>query len=115
MSATSPVLLVVDDSRTARMLIRGFVADLRPGWQIAEAASGDESLSVVIAQSPDFYFPYDTCLRSWITWACSMPHGSVGPDKILDAQSLVNVSLFLSQAAFSPYRIELAGWLQCGL
>lgn len=51
---TSPLLLIVDDSRTSRMLIKGIIANLRPEWRIAEAASGDEALEKVAAECPDF-------------------------------------------------------------
>lgn len=49
-----PLLLIVDDSRTSRMLIKGIVTSLRPGWRIIEAASGDEAIEKVAAESPDF-------------------------------------------------------------
>lgn len=54
MSDTSPLLLVVDDSRTSRMLIKGMVTMLRPAWRLAEAAGGQESLDMVAAEQPDF-------------------------------------------------------------
>lgn len=52
--AASPLLLIVDDSRTSRMLIRGIVSNLRPGWRCVDAASGDEALAMVEAEAPDF-------------------------------------------------------------
>ncbi len=54
MTDTSPLLLVVDDSRTSRMLIRGLVGALRPTWRIIEAASGDESIVAVTENLPHF-------------------------------------------------------------
>ncbi|MEY4593456.1 MAG: hypothetical protein RIR18_2351 [Pseudomonadota bacterium] len=51
---TPPRLLVVDDSRTSRLMIRKIVESLRPDWLITEAASGDESLVMVKEQQPDF-------------------------------------------------------------
>lgn len=54
MSGTGPLLLIVDDSRTSRTIIRGIVAQLRPHWRIAEAASGDEALALTEALAPDF-------------------------------------------------------------
>ena len=51
---SAPLLLVVDDSRTSRMLIRKMVSDIRPDWQILEAASGDESLALVKEHNPDY-------------------------------------------------------------
>jgi CheY-like chemotaxis protein len=47
-------LLVVDDSRVSRMMIRAKVAQLQPEWHILEAASGDEALTLARAESPDF-------------------------------------------------------------
>lgn len=53
-AAAHPHLLIVDDSRTSRMLIRGIVSNLRPGWRCSEAASGDEALAMVEADAPDY-------------------------------------------------------------
>lgn len=50
----SPLLLIVDDSRMSRMLLRALVADSRPGWRIAEATSGDEALTAMDGETPDF-------------------------------------------------------------
>ena len=47
-------LLIVDDSRMSRMLIRAIVSQMRPDWQIVEAASGDEALTQVDTHHPDF-------------------------------------------------------------
>lgn len=49
-----PTLLIVDDSRISRMLIRAIVTDSRPNWRIIEAGSGDEALKLVSEESPDF-------------------------------------------------------------
>lgn len=50
----TPLLLIVDDSRTSRMMIRKMVSDQRPQWRMIEAASGDESLLLVKDHKPDF-------------------------------------------------------------
>ena len=50
----SPLLLIVDDSRMSRMLLRAMVNDSRPDWLIAEACSGDEALTMVAEQAPNF-------------------------------------------------------------
>ena len=50
MTTASPAprsLLIVDDSRVSRMMIRAFVLDKHPDWQITEAVSGDEALRIV--------------------------------------------------------------------
>ena len=44
-------MLVVDDARLARMMIRGFVANTYPDWTILEAQDGTEALSTVEARS----------------------------------------------------------------
>lgn len=49
-----PLLLIVDDSRTSRMLVRGLVTRLRPEWRLIEAASGEEALTAIEAERPDF-------------------------------------------------------------
>lgn len=47
-------VLVVDDSRVARMMTRAIIARLRETWTIIEAASGEDSLEAVKAGAPDF-------------------------------------------------------------
>ncbi len=54
MANTPPLLLIVDDSRTSRMLIRAMLAQIRPEWQTIEAASGDEALQLVEQSVPDY-------------------------------------------------------------
>lgn len=49
---TTPLLLIVDDSRTSRMLIRGLITQLRPDWRLVEAGNGDEALAAVEAEVP---------------------------------------------------------------
>ena len=40
-------VLVVDDSRVSRMMIKAIIADTRPNWEIQEAGSGDEALTLL--------------------------------------------------------------------
>ena len=47
-------VLVVDDSRVARMMTCAAVARLCPGWSIIEAATGEEALAATDAHCPDF-------------------------------------------------------------
>lgn len=47
-------LLIVDDSKVSRMMIRNKVSQLQPDWQIQEAATGDEAVGLVRANAPDF-------------------------------------------------------------
>lgn len=51
---TPPLLLIVDDSRTSRLMIRKIVESIRPDWQIVEATSGDEALITTKEKHPDF-------------------------------------------------------------
>lgn len=50
----SPLLLIVDDSRMSRMLIRAIVSDQRPNWRLIEATSGDEAVALVETEVPDY-------------------------------------------------------------
>ena len=51
----SKTLLIVDDSRVSRMLIRTLVAKHRPGWALQEADSADAALKLLSAGPlPDF-------------------------------------------------------------
>lgn len=47
-------LLVVDDSRVSRMLIKSKVMSMHPEWEISEAVSGDEALLLAPSLNPDF-------------------------------------------------------------
>lgn len=52
---TPRTVLLVDDSRVARMMTRSVVERACPGWTILEAASGDEALQAAAgATPPDF-------------------------------------------------------------
>lgn len=56
MTSTTPVkkLLIVDDSKVSRMIIRARILDVHPDWEILEAANGTEGIAVALAQKPDF-------------------------------------------------------------
>lgn len=47
-------LLIVDDSRVSRMMIRTFFAKRCPTWSILEANSGDEAIDMAKGARPDF-------------------------------------------------------------
>jgi len=47
-------LLIVDDSRVSRMIIRAHILDKFPQWSITEAASGDSALDLAKTNSFDF-------------------------------------------------------------
>ena len=50
----TPLLLIVDDSRMSRMLIRAIITDMRPTWRIIEASTGDESVKLADEHLPNF-------------------------------------------------------------
>lgn len=49
-------LLVVDDSKVSRVMIRAYALALRPDWEVAEAADGQEGLRMAL----DSVFDYVT-------------------------------------------------------
>jgi two-component system, chemotaxis family, chemotaxis protein CheY len=49
-------VLVVDDSRVSRMMIKAIIADAQPEWRIIEAGSGDEAITNVTDKTPDIAF-----------------------------------------------------------
>ena len=80
-----PSVLIVDDSRISRMLIKSMVLARFPQWTITEAASGDAAL--VLAQTQTF----DYC-----TMDINMP-GLLGTDaheQLLKLQPALRVALF---------------------
>lgn len=47
-------ILIVDDSSVSRMMIRGRIVGLQPNWDILEAADGDQALTMLASEAPDF-------------------------------------------------------------
>ena len=47
-------LLIVDDSKVSRMMIKNKVSQLQLGWTVLEAGTGDEAVAMVRATPPDF-------------------------------------------------------------
>ena len=54
MSLSVKKLLIVDDSRVSRMMVRAFVLARHPQWIIVEASSGNEALKIVETDPPDY-------------------------------------------------------------
>nr|WP_315252330.1 response regulator [uncultured Duganella sp.] len=52
MTSTKTVL-IVDDSRVSRLMARQYIASLRAGWIVEEAATGEESLLKARQSAPD--------------------------------------------------------------
>lgn len=59
MTSTSPtpsderVLLIVDDSRFARLSLKTMIEGLRPGWRVMEADSAEAALKFLDDNTPD--------------------------------------------------------------
>lgn len=51
---SAKTVLLVDDSRVARMMTRHVIEVGRPGWSVVEAASGEEAMEIYAATPPDF-------------------------------------------------------------
>ena len=51
--ANSKTVLVVDDSRMARMIIKKIIQSHHPEWEVLEARSGEEALQVSEGKSID--------------------------------------------------------------
>lgn len=47
-------VLIVDDSRVSRMMIKARMQAVHPDWTYLEAGSGDEALKLVAAGAPDY-------------------------------------------------------------
>lgn len=53
-SNSTPKMLIVDDSRVSRMMIKARIEHARPDWTILEAGNADEAMNQVAQHSPDF-------------------------------------------------------------
>jgi len=51
---TKPTLVIVDDSKVARMMIYAIVSNQFPDWTVLEAGSGDEALSLAEKSAVDY-------------------------------------------------------------
>lgn len=84
-SAPLKTLLIVDDSRVSRMMIRTLVVARKPHWTVQECESGDEALDRLQHSVPDY-----------VTMDINMP-GTLGTDvaeRILQAYPQVRVAVF---------------------
>ncbi|MDO9169624.1 MAG: response regulator [Methylobacter sp.] len=52
--SSTKTLLIVDDSKVSRMLIRTHILSQRPEWIISEAACGEDAIALVANDLPDF-------------------------------------------------------------
>ena len=51
---STQTLLIVDDSRLSRMMIKNFANEIQPDWNIIEAKDGDDALKVIEGESIDW-------------------------------------------------------------
>ncbi|ALU89039.1 response regulator receiver protein [Herbaspirillum rubrisubalbicans] len=87
MSSKEPgkTLLIVDDSKVSRMVIKAHVLAVHPDWQVSEAANGEEAIRQVQQGAPDF-----------CTMDINMP-GMLGTDaaaQILQSHPAVRIAIF---------------------
>lgn len=78
-------LLIVDDSKVSRMLMRAQIVAVHPEWIIVDASSGDEALRLVEQDPPDY------CMMD-----INMP-GILGTDaaeKILEKHPSIRMVIF---------------------
>lgn len=47
-------VLIVDDSKVSRMVIKAHILAAYPEWRVEEAASGDEAISAIERDLPDY-------------------------------------------------------------
>jgi len=93
-------LLIVDDSRVSRMIIKSQVDSLHLGWEVLEAVSGDEAVARAAEWAPDF-----------VTMDVNMPgmNGFEATEKLL--QILPDMRLVLLTANIQESSRERAGAL----
>lgn len=53
MNDTIKSILVVDDSRTARMMIRSIIRQIHPSWIVLEAENGADALAIIERDTPN--------------------------------------------------------------
>ena len=78
-------LLIVDDSKVSRMVIRAHIKTAHPDWEILEAGSGEEAIKSVEEHKPDY-----------CTMDINMP-GMLGTDaaeKILQTHPEIRIAIF---------------------
>jgi len=87
MSADNPVknILIVDDSKVSRMLIRAHILAQRPDWIISEAACGEEAIALA-----------DTTLVDYCTMDINMPGipGTDAAERILANHPSIKIVIF---------------------
>jgi len=78
-------LLIVDDSKVSRMVIRAHIKAVHPEWDVIEAGCGEDAIKLADEQSVDF-----------CTMDINMP-GMLGTDaaeKMLQSHPLMRIAIF---------------------
>lgn len=74
------VVLIVDDSKLARMMLRAIVSDNFPGWYVSEASTGTEALAILKEVRTDFVLlDYNMPGLNGLEVAALMKEGCPGP------------------------------------
>jgi len=78
-------LLIVDDSKVSRMLIRTHILALHPEWLISEAVCGEDAIELVDNERPDY-----------CTMDINMPgiSGTDAAEQILSKYPLIKIVIF---------------------
>ena len=53
-AGSDKTVLVVDDSKVSRMVIKAHILAVHPHWQVTEAGTGDEAVALVARSVPDY-------------------------------------------------------------
>ncbi len=78
-------VLIVDDSKVSRMVIKAHIKNVRPDWEFIEASTGEQAIEIALAQKPDF-----------CTMDINMP-GMLGTDaaeQILSQYNGIRIAIF---------------------
>lgn len=91
-TSTIKSVLVVDDSRVARMLLRNMILSVHPHWIITEVASGEEAIEYANVETPNY-----------ITMDFNMPdmNGIEAAEKILQHAPQTTIALFTANVQAS--------------
>ncbi len=85
MNDSGKTILIVDDSKVSRMVIKAHVLAVHPHWKVMEAGTGEEAIALVEKSVPDY-----------CTMDINMP-GMPGTDaaaQILQSHPAVRIAIF---------------------
>lgn len=84
-AAAARTVLIVDDSKVSRMVIKAHILAAHPDWQVVEVGTGEDAIAAVASAVPDF-----------CTMDINMP-GMLGTDAaatILQSHPQVRMAIF---------------------